>query len=167
VAGSDDRPSSSASLASVADAYLLAFFDAYPTTAAALGLHEYDGRMQDFREPARAVRAAALRGLRARLDAISPMDLGPEDGHDHTLLALSIDEELFELEQSREFERNPLVFSGPLDVSGYIKREYAPLEQRVKALTEHLRQVPQYLDGARATLRQPVPRPFLNTAMEV
>ena len=165
--GSDDRPSPSASLATLADAYLLAFFDTYPTTAAALGLHEYDGRMQDFREPARALRAATLRGQRARLDAISTGDLGSEDAHDHTLLELAIDEELFELEQSREFERNPMAFSGPLDVSGYIKRDYAPLEQRVNALTEHLRQVPEYLDGARVTLRGPVPLPFLTTALEV
>jgi uncharacterized protein (DUF885 family) len=93
--------------------------------------------------------------------------LDPDDAHDHTLLDLAIDEELFELEDLREFERNPLAFSGPLDLSGYIKREYAPLAQRVKALTEHLLQIPPYLEVAVETLREPVPRPFLDTAVEV
>ena len=167
MAASDDRSASSASLASLAEDYLRALFETYPTTAAALGRHEYDGRMPDVREPARAGRVAGLRGLRARLDAIPATEVGIDDAHDHALLALTIDEELFELEQLREFRRNPLAFSGPLDVSGYIKREYAPFQERLKALTEHLQQVPDYLDGARAALREPVPRPFLATALEV
>lgn len=167
VIDSDERASPSASLASLAEAYLLALFETYPTMAAGLGLHEYDGRMPDVREPARARRVTGLRGLRARLDAIRATEFGPDDAHDHTLLGLAIDEELFELEQLREFTRNPLAFSGPIDVSGYIKREYAPFQERVKALTEHLQQVPEYLDGARAALRERVPRPFLDTALEV
>ena len=160
-------PSPSASLAHLADAYLAALFETYPTMAAGLGLHEYDGRMPDPREPARARRTAALRDFSARLQAIPSAALDVEAAHDHTLLAHAIEEELFELEQLREFERNPLAFSGPLDVSGYIKRDYAPLERRVSALTEHLRQVPEYLAGARESLCRPVPRPFLDTALEV
>ena len=163
----NDRDSLAAAFAQLADAYLTAWFDAYPTTAAALGLHEYDGRMPDFREPARARRIAAVRSFRARWESVPQTALDPEDAHDHTLLGLAIDEELFELEQLREFERNPLAFSGPLDVSGYIKRSYAPFEQRVMALTEHLRQVPGYLAAAEDSLKERVPRPFLDTAIEV
>ncbi len=163
----DYRASPASPLTKLADAYLTALFDTYPTTAAALGLHEYDGRMQDVREPARARRLAALREFRAQLDVIPSTSLGSDDAHDHTLLTLAIDEERFELEELREFERNPLAFSGPLDVSGYIKRDYAPLDQRVQVLSEHLRQVPDYLKSAQETLRDPVPRPFLQTALEV
>ena len=159
--------SPSESLAQLAEAYLAALFDAHPTMAAGLGLHEYDGRMPEIGEPARARRTTELRDLRARLGAIPYEALDVDDAHDHTLLAHAIDEELFELEQLREFERNPLAFSGPLDVSDYIKRDYAPIERRVQALTEHLRQVPAYLTAARETLCRPVPRPFLDTAVEV
>jgi uncharacterized protein (DUF885 family) len=158
---------SPAALVQLIEAHLAALFDTYPTTAAALGLHEYDGRMPDFREPARARRVAAIRSFRDRAEAIPQAALDPDDAHDLTLLTLAIDEELFELEQLREPDRNPLAFSGPLDVSGYIKRDYAPFAQRVMALTEHLRQVPDYLTGAREILREPVPRPFLDTALEV
>jgi uncharacterized protein (DUF885 family) len=154
-------------LARMTEEYLAALFDTYPTTAAALGLHDYDGRIPDVRGPARARRIAALQGFRSRLSALLPESLDPEDAHDHTLLRLAADEELFELEQLREFERNPLAFAGPLDVSGYIKRNYAPLPQRVRSLTAHLQQVPDYLDRARQTLQEPVPRPFLETALEV
>ena len=163
----DQRSSSSASISRLSEAYLAALFDTYPTMAASLGLHDYDGRMQDFREPARARRSTALRDFRAQVTALPRESLDPDDAHDHTLLDLAIDEELFELEDLREFERNPLAFSGPLDLSGYIKRDYAPLAQRVKALVEHLRQIPPYLEVAAETLREPVPRPFLDTAVEV
>jgi len=154
-------------LARLADAYLVSLYDAYPTTAASLGLHEYDGRIPDIGDAARAGRIAALRDLQTRLAGISAQSLDVEDAHDHTLLSLALDEELFRLEQLREFERNPMAFSGPLDVSGYIKRDYAPLPRRVVALCEHLRQVPGYLAAARAALREPVPLPFLETALEV
>ncbi|TMI79193.1 MAG: DUF885 domain-containing protein [Bacillati bacterium ANGP1] len=154
-------------LARLAEGYLTSLYDTYPTTAASLGLHDYDGRIPDIRDVARAGRVAALRAFRTQLAGIPPQLLDVEDAHDHTLLSLALDEELFELEQLREFERNPMAFSGPLDVSGYIKRNYAPLPRRVVALCEHLRQVPDYLAAAREALREPVPLPFLETALEV
>jgi uncharacterized protein (DUF885 family) len=110
---------------------------------------------------------SALRSFRDRVSGLDPLALDADDVHDRALAALAVDEELFELEALREFERNPIAFSGPLDLSGYIKRDYAPLAQRVGSLCEHLRQIPDYLAVARETLRAPIPLPFLETALEV
>jgi uncharacterized protein (DUF885 family) len=154
-------------LARLADEFLAALYETYPTLAVSLGLHEYDGRVPDFREAARAGRAAVLRGFAARLAAIPASALDEEDAHDHTLLRLAAEDELFHLESLREAERNPLAYSGALDVSGYVKRDYAPLSRRVGALVEHLRQVPDVLATAREVLRPPIARPFLETAREV
>jgi uncharacterized protein (DUF885 family) len=154
-------------VAALSDEYLAGLFAAYPTLASSLGLHEYDGRVPDFRETARAQRATALRSWAARLADIPAASLAPEDAHDHTLLSLAADEELFELESLREVERNPMAFSGALDVSGYVKRNYAPLAQRVAALCEHLRHFPDVLAVGRATLRRQIPLPFLETSLDV
>jgi len=154
-------------LAMLSDEYLTAFFETYPTTAASLGLHEYDGRLPDPRKPNQARRVGALRTFQSRCAAIPESALEAEDAHDRTLLALAIGEELFELERLRELERNPMAYSGSLDVSGYVKRDYAPLPRRVEALTEHLRRVPDYLAGARETLTGKVPLPYLTTSLEV
>ena len=162
-----DPSPASGHLSRLIDEFLRALFDAYPTLAASLGLHEYDGRVPDFREAARADRISTLMRSAAQLAAIPPNSLDPEDQHDHVLLRLAIDDEMFELNSLREFERNPLAFSGALDVSGYIKRNYAPLPHRVSVLTEHLRRFPDVLAQARATLRPQIPRPFLETALEV
>ncbi len=153
--------------ARLADEFLVAMFETYPTMGASLGLHEYDGRVQEFRDPARAARIAALKGFAARLAAMPPAALTSDDAHDHELLRLAAEEELFELESLREIERNPMAFAGALDVSGYVKRDYAPLERRVVALTEHLLKFPDVLASARALLQPRVPRPFLDTALEV
>ncbi len=160
-------PSASERLARLTDEFLRALFTTYPTMAASLGLHEYDGQVPDFREAARADRVGALQRYAAQLREISTETLDIEDRHDHVLLRLAVDEELFELEVLRDVERNPLAFSGALDVSGYIKRDYAPLLQRVEALTDHLRRIPDVLTQARDTLQPRIPRPFLETALEV
>ncbi len=123
--------------------------------------------MPDFREAARADRSAALRGFVSRLTQIPAAALSDEDAHDHTVLRLAAEYELWELESLREAERNPLAYSGPLDVSGYVKRSYGPLARRVEALTEHLRQFPDVLATARTVLRRRIARPFVETATEV
>ncbi len=160
-------PAPADDLAHLADEFLTALFETYPTMAASLGLHDYDGRVQDFRESARAARIAALNGFATRLAAIPTAALGADDTHDHVLLRLAVEEELFELETLREVERNPMAYSGALDVSGYVKRDYAPLVRRVESLTDHLRQFPNVLATAGDILRVDLPRPFLETALEV
>lgn len=154
-------------LAALAAEFLTALYETHPTFAASLGLHDYDGRVPDLSERARAGRASALRTYAARAAAISTADLSPDGRHDVILLRSAIDEEVFELESLRDFERNPVSYAGTIDVSGYVKRNYAPLERRVAALTEHLRQLPDVLATARTTLRPPLPRPFVDTAIDV
>ncbi|HEV2359897.1 MAG TPA: DUF885 domain-containing protein [bacterium] len=147
--------------------FLASLYEAHPTLAASLGLHAYDGRVPDLSERARADRTSALRTQAARAAAIPDAALPADDRHDATLLRLAIDEEIFELEALRDVERNPLAYAGAVDVSSYVKRDYAPLEQRITALAEHLRRIPEVLATARATLRPPLPRPFVDTAIDV
>jgi len=160
-------PSPGDALAAIVQDFLTSLYETHPTLAASLGLHDYDGRVPDVSERGRAGRASALRGQAERAAAIPDAALGRDERHDATLVRLAIDEELFELESMRDFERNPLAYSGAIDVSNYVKRDYAPLERRIAALTEHLRQIPGVLAAARATLRPPVPRPFVDTALDV
>ncbi len=154
-------------LAALAQDFLISLYDTHPTLAASLGLHDYDGRVPDLSERARTDRASALRGQAARAAAIADAGLTRDERHDATLLRLTIDEELFEIESLRDVERNPLAYAGAIDVSNYVKRDYAPVARRLAALTEHLRRIPEVLATARATLRPPLPRPFVDTALDV
>jgi Bacterial protein of unknown function (DUF885) len=156
------------SVAALSRDFLASLYDAHPTLASSLGLHEYDGRVPDLSDRGRATRASALRTQSSRAEALGPAaDASRDERHDLALLRSAIEEELFELESLRDFERNPLTYTGVIDVSNYVKRNYAPLDRRVMALSEHLRQIPGVLATARATLRPPLPRPFVDTALDV
>jgi uncharacterized protein (DUF885 family) len=155
-------------VAALAQDFLASLYEAHPTLASSLGLHQYDGRVPDLGERSRAERASALRSQSLRAAALARgADGSLDDRHDLALMRAAIEEELFELESMRDFERNPLAYAGVVDVSNYVKRNYAPLDRRVAALTEHLRQIPDILATARATLRPPLPRPFVETALDV
>lgn len=80
----------------------------------------------------------------------------------------SIRWELYEWTELRHHERIPLCYSSLLHVSNYIKRSYAPLAERVQALTAHLETVPRVLRQARANLvAGRIPRPHPETALDV
>jgi uncharacterized protein (DUF885 family) len=158
-------PAPAAALAALVQDYLASLY--HPTLAASLGLHQYDGRVPDLTERGRTARASALRDQAARAAAIADVELTRDERHDAALLRGAVDEELFELETLRDFERSPLAYAGAIDVSNYVKRDYAPAERRAAALVEHLRQIPAVLAAARAAIRPPVPRPFVDTALDV
>ena len=100
-----------------------------------VGLHEYDGRVEDL----------SPEGVRAGLARLG----GPprDDPHDEAHLATTerlVRLEFGELELHRS---NPLYHIGALDVSSY-DREYAPQAERDEARRRHLAAWPDAVDAA-------------------
>jgi uncharacterized protein (DUF885 family) len=58
-----------------------------------------------------------------------------------------------------------MFYANVLEVSSYIKRDYAPLPQRLAALIRQLEQTPDALNYARANLEEVLPKPALETAL--
>jgi uncharacterized protein (DUF885 family) len=54
-----------------------------------------------------------------------------------------------------------------LDVNIYIKRDFAPLPDRVQSIIAILKQAPAVFAAARANLDETLPRPFVETAIQV
>src|SRR5215218_2050077 len=131
--------------ATLVDEIIDSYFAFYPNLAARQGLHEYDGRVADYGGEALAGRAADVRAQLARLKAIDPADLDDEAAHDHALVRAGLAAELWRYEDFRGHALNPLSYQFPIDVSVYVKRNYAPLAQRLDALTRHLEAVPGVL----------------------
>lgn len=132
--------------------YLEAYFSTYPTEAAGLGRHEFDGRLPNLSPDAIAARLVALEHYEQQLTLLAEHDETPVAWLDRTLLAQAITHERFELDTLRDWESNPLAYNAALDVSGYIKRDYAPFDERMTGLAKHLEGVPDYLQQARANL---------------
>ena len=145
--------------------YLKALYEYRPETASYLGLHEYDGRIGDPSEAARGARVSELRGFEQRLSTLDTGALTEAERFDYDLISTNLAGELFELQDLREYEWNPMAYLDPTDVSGYTKRSYAPLPDRVRAMNRHLRAVPEFLSATRANLRATLPRHPLETAI--
>ncbi|MCI4329136.1 MAG: DUF885 domain-containing protein, partial [Thermoplasmata archaeon] len=140
-------------------------FDLQPGYAVFLGLHQYDGRMPDLSTAATARWAVGAKGWLAKLRAL---DLGPLDAGrrlDSTLLELLLESPLFDLEESRDLERNPMSYVGPISLTAFMIREYAPVAPRVDAMVRVIEGVPALLENGRRRLESRVPTPFVQLAM--
>ncbi len=145
--------------------YLKAMYDHKPETARFLGLHEYDGHVSDPSESGRIARVTELRGLLDALERLDGNTLTPLEQLDHALLSTDAARQLFELDDLRAREWNPLVYLDGVDVSGYLRREYAPLREGLRALVAHLRATPEYLSIAWSHLRPDLPRDPVQAAV--
>ena len=138
----------------------------YPTTASRLGLHEYDGRMTSISMAATAKRISDLRQGIASLESIDTSALSVRSYFDHKILCAALQKELLELTELRWHESNPMEMLWHIDMSGYVQREYASLEQRVEALTEVMQDIPRYLTELRGVMSGRLASPILEASIE-
>ena len=150
----------------LAQQQVLDHWDFYPTAGSRIGRHEYDGRLPDLSAAALNRRKETLRHSLARLSAIDAESFTPEQDLSRRLLELFLRRELFTLEEMRPTENNPMRQVGYLNVGGYLRRDYAPLEDRVRSAAQVLRQVPDFLQVLDQSLTGEIGRPVLEMAVE-
>src|SRR5262249_21938721 len=68
-------------------------------------------------------------------------------------------------DQMQIYSKNPMSYLA-VDINIYIKRDFAPLEDRVRSLTAVLNQAPELMAAARANLADSLPRPLIETAID-
>ena len=141
-------------------------WDHYPSTASQLGLHEYDGRLPSISMAALAKRVGILRQGLALLEDIDTAALNTTNYYDHRIMKGALQRELLELTDLRWHETNPMAMLWHIDLSGYIQRDYAPLEQRVEGLTQALSAVPRYLGELRSVMSGRLAGPVLDASIE-
>jgi hypothetical protein len=146
------------------DAVIDHTFELAPSYAVFLGLHRYDGRVPPLGRSATEAWASEADRLLGRLRQLPDVELPPARRTDRLLLELLLEGMLFDLRESREYERNPMVYIGLPSLTAYMVREYAPLPQRVDAMIAILREVPRVLREGRARLDRVLPRPFVDLA---
>src|SRR5437879_11110150 len=60
-----------------------------------------------------------------------------------------------------------MVYAGAADVNVYIKRNFAPLDDRVRSLAAIESQIPNILIAARTNLGETLPKPFVELAIQI
>ena len=151
----------------VAEEYVKTYLTAHPLQGTALGLHEYDGKISDYSRLALDAELSRLRRFDDRLAKFDPAKLSLRQSVDLRILQSAVKRDLFEMQDMSIFERNPMVYARAGDVNVYIKRNFAPLEDRVRSLVAIESQIPNILIAARTNLDEKLPRPFVELAIQI
>ena len=152
--------------ARVADDYLTGYLAWRPQAGTALGLHQYDGKLTDYSQASLDAELARLKSFEQRVAQMDTNTLSAHSLYDYRILLSAIRREIFGFEQMQSYSQNPMTYAGALDVNIYIKRNFAPLEDRVRSITAILNQAPQIVAAAKANLAESLPRPQVETAIE-
>jgi uncharacterized protein (DUF885 family) len=151
----------------VAEEYIKGYLSAHPLEGTALGLHEYDGKITDYSRLALDAELSRLRRFDDRLSKFDSGKLSSRQSIDLRILQAAVNKDLFEMQDMSVFERNPMVYARAADVNVYIKRNFAPLEDRVRSLAAIESQIPNILIAARTNLNAVLPKPYVELAIQI
>jgi uncharacterized protein (DUF885 family) len=147
--------------------YINTYLAAHPLQGTALGIHEYDGKITDYSRLSLDAELHRLRRFDDVLAKFDPAKLSPRQSIDLRILQAAVKKDLFEMQDMSIFERNPMVYAGAADVNVYIKRNFAPLDDRVRSLAAIESQIPNILIAARTNLNETLPKPFVELAIQI
>jgi uncharacterized protein (DUF885 family) len=151
----------------VAEEYIKGYLSAHPLEGTGLGLHEYDGKITDYSRLALDAELSRLRRFDDRLSKFDSGKLSPRQSIDLRILQAAVKKDLFEMQDMSVFERNPMVYARAADVNVYIKRNFAPLQDRVRSLAAIESQIPNILIAARTNLNDVLPKPYVELAIQI
>jgi uncharacterized protein (DUF885 family) len=133
----------------------------------ALGFHEYDGRINEHTRLAIDAELARLRRFDDRLNKFDLAKLGPRASIDLRLLQAAIRKELFLMQDTAIYEHNPMSYARAIDVNVYIKRKYAPIDDRVRSIIVVENQAPNIMIAAKTNLAEVLPKPYVELAIQI
>ncbi|HSS22360.1 MAG TPA: DUF885 domain-containing protein [Pyrinomonadaceae bacterium] len=148
------------------EAYVKDFLDNYfishPDFAVRQGRHEFDGKLPDWS-------AAGLTNLKQQLHeqrnhamAFTDPQLSERQRFERDYITAQLDGELFWLESAEWPYRCPQFYADAIDPDVYVSREYAPLDQRLKAFIGYAKSIPTAVEQIQKNLRTPMPRTFVD-----
>ena len=151
----------------IAHDYIEQYLRANPEDATELGDHRFDGQLTDYSSDAQAKDLATQKEFRDKLNAIEGSQLTGANNVDFRILNENIDYKIFQDEELKEPEWNPLVYMQSLANSLYllVARDFAPPEKRIPNLRRRMEGIPRVIAQAKANLQHP-PRIHTETAIE-
>jgi len=152
----------------LAAAYIDQELAASPEQATELGDHRFDAELSDYSKEKRAQLLAAAKQLRDKLAGFSDLEqLSGPNKIDIRILRDAVDNEIFELEEMREADWNPLVYMQSLANGLYVlvARDFDTPEKRIPNLRKRMEAIPRVIAQAKSNLQHP-PRVHTETAIE-
>src|SRR5437870_6507698 len=155
-------------LEKIAKDYIDNFLASHPENATELGDHRFDSVLSDYSAQTRSRMLANAKQVREALKKFDDYkQLTDANQVDVRILRDNIDNQIFELEELKEPDWNPLVYNQSLANSLYllVVRDFDTPEKRIPNLRKRMEAIPRVIDQAKANLQHP-PRVHAETAIE-
>ncbi|MBV8134320.1 MAG: DUF885 domain-containing protein [Deltaproteobacteria bacterium] len=125
----------------------------FPERATQLGDHRFDTRVDDLSAHGLAAVVEHATDWKTKLSGFNSKALSPANRADRDWLIARCDGELLETQELRTYQRDPGMYLPTSAVNSLIKRNFAPLENRMESVTERERAALKNFDYAHANLR--------------
>jgi len=156
-----------ARFARLADEFTDGYLAWRPLQATSLGIHQYDGRTTDYGAASLAAEHERLERFAREFAAIDHAALSADARGRCRLLEAAIQNELFQFDGLRSYATNPMTYAEALDVNTFLKRDFAPLPDRVRLIVEAEKTAPKLFADARANLEESLPKPYVELAIDI
>ena len=147
--------------------FISGYLSARPLQGVALGFHQYDGKIGDYSRLAIDAEVERLKRFQGQLQKFDPAKLGAEAERDRRILLAAIARELFEIEDMGIFERNPMTYAHAIGFDIYIKRDFKPLEDRLRDIVMIEDQAANIMTAAKTNLVEVLPKPYVELAIQI
>jgi len=149
------------------DAYFDDYFKANPSQATSVGFHQYDHQLEDFSLAAHQRNRRNLLAYLKEFQSINPRPLSANERDDREIMLALIQSGLLEEDHVQMWRKNPDAYSGGVTGSIFtlVKRDFAPLPERLRSVIEREKQIPRALMQAREVLRNS-PKIYTDIAIE-
>jgi uncharacterized protein (DUF885 family) len=155
-------------MSSFVDDYFNALFDWSPSTATAIGFHQYDSKIENFSESAIRRRIEQLKTLQADLVRAKSGRLTTDEEIDAEIIDYQIKAELLDLETLQTWRHNPMNYVGlpGSAIDGLMKRNFASPAERLRSVISRLKDVSALIDAMKANVQNP-PHEFTDLSFRI
>jgi uncharacterized protein (DUF885 family) len=147
--------------------FLQSYLDWRPQAAVNFGYHQYDKQVTDYSKASIDAELGRLKDFRTKLGMLDTAGLSPHAFIDYRILRSAINNEIFNFEGMQIYTKNPMTYAQAVDIDTYIKRDFAPLEERVGDIIAVERQFPALFANAKANLADSLARPYIDMAVNI
>lgn len=151
----------------ISEEFIKGYLDRNPLIAVQLGIHEYDGKITDYRKTAVDAEISRLKTYDRLLNELDTTTLSAQAHYDFRILNYALQGELFKIEDMQPYTKNPMTYAAALDILVYITRDFAPLEERLQSIMNIQKQAPAVFMAARENLEDSLALPFIETAIQI
>jgi uncharacterized protein (DUF885 family) len=164
---SENKISGDAAFQKLTDDYLAGYLAWRPANGVALGYHQYDGKVTDMSKESLGKELGRLKDFDQQLGGMDTASLSTKMFYDYRILRSAIKNEIFSFEDMGAYNRNPMTYAEAVDVSIYIKRDFAPMEERVESIINIEKNAPKIFAAAKINLADSLPKPYVETAIDI